>query len=244
MAQPDQVLQPGEDARVVVHVDRREFERARTLPERDHGHHRVPQVLEQARLVLHVAEHDDRVAVPGLDDRRQRDGLLEAAVRVAEDDVVAAAHRLHGQGLDGPGEEGVAEVPDDRPEQHRRGASKAARERVRTVAEPACGQDDAFARLGRDRDPRGDVVEDARHGALRDAGRGRDVAHGRDRGGSAAGRSRPLIDIRRHARTGVAAVLRSHAPKRSTRCGHTIACKPSRPATPRRPSPSGRFSER
>ena len=65
------------------------------------GHGRAAQVVEQPRLVLHVAEQDDGVGVARLEDRRQGDALVEAALGVAEDDVVAVAHRLDGERLDG-----------------------------------------------------------------------------------------------------------------------------------------------
>ena len=64
------------------------------------GHRRIAQVVEQARLVLHVAEHHDGVGVAGLEDGGQGDPLVHPAVRVAEDDVVAARHRLDRERLD------------------------------------------------------------------------------------------------------------------------------------------------
>ncbi len=58
------------------------------------------QVVEQARLVLHVAEHDDGIGVTRLEDGGQGDPLVDAAVRMPEHDVVAARHRLDGERLD------------------------------------------------------------------------------------------------------------------------------------------------
>ena len=125
MAQVDDVVEAGPDAGPVVGLGGRELERAGALPHGHDRHGRAPQVVEQARLVLHVAEQHDGVGVAGLEDRGQRDALVEPALGVAEDDVVAVAHRLDREGLDGAGEERVAEVAHDRPDEHRRGAAQA-----------------------------------------------------------------------------------------------------------------------
>ena len=129
MAEADDVLQAGPDAGPVVGLGGRELERAGALPHGDDRDGRAAQVVEQPRLVLHVAEEDDRVGVAGLEDRRQGDALVEPALGVAEDDVVAVAHRLDRERLDGAGEERVAEVADDRADEHRRRAAQAAGER-------------------------------------------------------------------------------------------------------------------
>ena len=70
------------------------------------GHARVLEVLDERRPVAQVAEQHDRVAVARLEDAPQRDGLVRAAVGVAEHDVVVAPARLDRDGLDGRGEEG------------------------------------------------------------------------------------------------------------------------------------------
>ena len=66
-----------------------------------------------------------------LEDRREGDALVEPALRVAEDDVVAAGHRLDRERLDRAGEERVAEVAHDGADEHRRRAAQAAGERIR-----------------------------------------------------------------------------------------------------------------
>ena len=94
------MVETGGDAGPVVDVHGRELERADALPQGDDRDGRIAEVVEQPWLVLHVAEHDDRVAVAGLEDGRQGERLVDAAVGVAEDDVVAAGHRLDGERLD------------------------------------------------------------------------------------------------------------------------------------------------
>ena len=91
VSERDQVLQPHHDAGLVVDVDAREFERARALPQRDDRNRPVAQVGQERRLVLHVTEHHDRVAMPRLEDGGQSQPLVDTAVRVTEHDVVAAA---------------------------------------------------------------------------------------------------------------------------------------------------------
>ena len=187
------------------------------------------EVGEQPWLVLHVAEHDDRVAVAGLEDGRQRERLVDAAVGVAEDDVVAVGHRLDGERLDRAGEERVAEVADDRADEHRRRAAQAAGKRVRPVAELARRQVHPLARLRGDRDPRWGVVEDARDGALRDAGNARRcrASWSRTSTRAAAGRGRVSAVGRRSVVARVDAAPSSEPIVASVALAaavHTIAC--------------------
>ena len=213
VAEADEVVEARDDAGSLVDVDGRELERARPLPGRDDRHRRLAEVLEQTRLVLHVAEHHDGVGVAGLEDRRQRDPLVHPAMGVADDDVVAAGHRLHGQRLDDRREERIAEVAHDRADEHRRRAPQAPGVRVRAVTELPRGDEDAFAGVGRDRDPGRGVVEDARDRALGDTRGARDVAHRRDRP-----RSRPVgpCDGRRRRIARTVVRLYSHRCKRIT----------------------------
>ncbi len=173
----------------------------------------MAKVVEQARLVLHVAEHDDRVGMPRLEDGRQRDPLVDATVRVAQDDVVAAGHRLDGERFDDGGEERVAEVADDRPDQHGRRPAQASGVRVRSVAELTRGDHHPFAGVGRDRHAGRGVVEHTRDGALGHACHPGDVAHGGDM------RRGPLLrrPLRFARRVDAPRSLRSHPCKRSTR---------------------------
>ena len=194
VAQAHEMVEPGPDAGVVVDVDRRHPQRARALPQPDDGYERIGEVRDQPRLVLEVAEQDDRVAVARLEDRGQGEGLVGAAAGVAEDEVVAVAHRRDRQRLDRAREERVGDVADDGAEQHRRCAAEAAGEGIRPVAQPAGGGRHALPRLRRDRDARGDVVQDARDRALRHPGRDGDVAHRRDRPGPLRGRRLGLVD--------------------------------------------------
>ncbi len=55
----------------------------------DDGHVAAPQVFEHPRLVAHVAQHEDGVDMPRLEDRAEQDGLVSAAMRMTEHDVVA-----------------------------------------------------------------------------------------------------------------------------------------------------------
>ena len=158
--------QTGHDAGPIVDVDRRELERAGPLPERDHRHAARAQVVEQSGLVLHVAEHHDRVAVTRLQDRRQGEAFVHPAVGMPEDHVVAAGHRLDSERLDGRREKRVAEVADHRADEHRRSAAEATCQRVRAVPQLSGCKVDPFSCLGRDRHPGWGVVEDARNGAL------------------------------------------------------------------------------
>jgi hypothetical protein len=141
--------------------------------------HRATTGTEQTRLVLDVAEQDDGVAMPRLEDGRQGERLVRAAVRVAKHHVVATRHRLDRQRLDRASEEGVGDVPHDGAEEHRRRPAQPAGQRVGPVPQAAGSERDALARFGRDRDPRRRVVEHPRHCALRDARLAGDVAHRR-----------------------------------------------------------------
>ena len=133
VAQPDQVLEAGDDPGAFVDVDGRELKGAGSLPRGDDRDGGMTEVVEQARLVLHVPEHDDRIGVAGLEDRSQGDPLVHPAVGVAQHDVVAARHRLDGERLDDGGEEWVAEVPDDCADQHRRRPAQAPGVRIGPV---------------------------------------------------------------------------------------------------------------
>ena len=161
VAELDEVLERGLDARPVVDVHGGYVEGTRPLPQRDDRDDGVPQVLEQPWLILHVAEEEDRIAMPRLEHGRQRDRLIRPAMRVTEHEVVAARPRFLGQRFDRPCEERVGDVADDGPEQHRRGAAKATRERVRPVAELAGSIVYPRSRLVGDGHPRRDIVEHA-----------------------------------------------------------------------------------
>ena len=183
MAKPGEVIQPGPDAQAVVDVHRRDIKRARALPECDHRNDQILQVFEQPRLVLHVAQQDDRVAMAGLEDHGQRDRLVGASMGVTEHDVVAVGHRLDRERLDRTREERVRDVADDGTEQHRGGAAQPAGERVRPISELASGKDHPFPGRLRDRDAGRCVVQDARDRALRDLGHRGDVTHARHAAG-------------------------------------------------------------
>ena len=153
------------------------------VDDRDVG---VAQVGEEARLVAHVAEQEDPVALARLEDRRQLERLGRPGVGEAEDDVVAAGPGRARDRLDGTREERVGDVADDRPEEHRGRPSEGPRERVRSVLEVASRREDPLPGLLRDRHGQRRVVEDPRHGAPGHPGRDRDVLH-RRRPGATAG---------------------------------------------------------
>ena len=155
------------------------------------------EVVEQPRLVAHVAEQDDGVAMPGLEHGVQLDRLVGEPVGAAEHDVVVALPGPRRHGLDGRGEERVGDLPDDDPEQHRLGAAQAAGQRVGPVAEAVGDVEHALAGVGGDRHDRDGVVEDARHGRLRDAGGAGDVLH-RHRAIGSLARARRHVDATRH----------------------------------------------
>src|SRR5450756_34914 len=109
MAEPDKMLEPEDGAGPVIDVHGRKLERAHTLPQGDHGQHRLPQIGQQSGLVLQVAHHDEGVAVTSLEDRRKGESFLPAALST-DNDVVATVGRLDGERLDRVGEERVAEA--------------------------------------------------------------------------------------------------------------------------------------
>jgi hypothetical protein len=192
MPQRGQVLQPGQDPGAVVGVGRGELQRAGAGPQRHHRNHGGAEVGQHLRLGLHVAEDDDGIRVPRLQDGGQGDGLAGDLLGVSEHHVVPVPLRRHGEGLDDAGVEGVAEVADHRADQHGGGTAQAAGERVGPVSEPVGGRHHPLARLRGDRDLRGHVVEDPGHRALRDSGRLGDVMHRRGgpaRAGPAATRA-------------------------------------------------------
>ena len=160
VAELDQVLEAGDDPRPLVDVDGRELERTGALPGGHDRDARIAQVLEEAGLVLHVAEHHDGIGVARLEDGGQGDPLVHPAMRVAEHDVVAAGHRLDRKRLDGAGEERIAEVPDDRADEHGRRATQASRVWVRPVPQLSSRDHDPLARLGGDLDLGRRVVQD------------------------------------------------------------------------------------
>ena len=98
------------------------------------------ELFDESRLVAHVAQHEDGVDVACLEDRAQQDRLVRTAVGVAEHDVVTMCRGRRGHGLHRAAEEGVDDVADDDPEEHRARAAQTAREWVRTVAEAARGR--------------------------------------------------------------------------------------------------------
>jgi hypothetical protein len=147
------------------------------LPQGYDRHVRVAQVVEQARLVAHVTQQQDRVALARLEHGRQGVGFGGLRVRVAQDDVVAERAGLGRDSLDGPREERVGDVTDDRAEEHRRRPVQGTGERIGPVAHVTCGGQDTLAGPGRDRHGQRGVVEDPRDRAPRHAGRGRDVPH-------------------------------------------------------------------
>jgi hypothetical protein len=68
VAQSDKVLQPEDGARPVVDVHGRKLEWGDALPQSHDGQHRIPQIGQEARLVLQLADHDQGIAVAGLED--------------------------------------------------------------------------------------------------------------------------------------------------------------------------------
>ena len=116
--------------------------RLRPLPHRDDRDMGIAQVGQEARLITHVAEQDDAVALACFEDGRQLERLGRPSVGEAEDDVVAARPSRARDRLDGAREERVGDVADDRSEEHRRSPAKRPCERVRSVLEIARrGQD-------------------------------------------------------------------------------------------------------
>ena len=105
------------------------------VPEPDHRHPGVPQILDQPRLVAQVAQEHDRVALARLEHCGQRQRLVGLLARVPEHHRVAAVPGLDRQRLDRAREEEVGDVPHDGSEQHRRRAAQCSRDRVRPVPE-------------------------------------------------------------------------------------------------------------
>ena len=179
MAQTAEMLDGDPRAETVVDLDARDQVEARPLPHRDDRDMGVAKVGEEARLIPHVAEQDDAVALARLEDGGQLEGLGRPGVREAEHDVVAARPSRARDGLDGSREERVGDVADDRPEEHRRRPAQRPCQRVRPVFEVARGSQDALTGLLCDRHGDRGVVQDPRDGAARDPGRDRDVLHRR-----------------------------------------------------------------
>ena len=149
VAEADQMVERGLDAVAVVDVHREEAVVPRAVPDGDDRDVDALEVLDQARLVAHVADDHDRVALSRLEHGRECESLVGALACVAEHDAVAALARLERERVDRAREERVGDVADDRPEQHRRRAPQAARVRVRPVGELGGGGEHALARLAR-----------------------------------------------------------------------------------------------
>ena len=165
------------DTAPVVHADTGDQVDLRALPQGDDRHVRVAQVVKQTRLVAHVAQQEDRVALACLEHGRQGVRLGGLRVRVAQDDVVATRPGLGRDGLDGPREERVRDVADDGAEQHHRRPAQGPGQRIGPVAHRSGGGQDTLAGRSGDRHGQRGIVDDPRHGAPRHAGRDRDVSH-------------------------------------------------------------------
>jgi hypothetical protein len=50
--------------KVVIDLHARDEIESRPLPHRNDGHMRAPKIFQQARLIAHVAQEDDPVALP------------------------------------------------------------------------------------------------------------------------------------------------------------------------------------
>jgi hypothetical protein len=150
----------------VVDVDAREAAMLRAVPDRDNWDVHGFEVGEQLRLVSHVAGDHDRIALPRLQNRRQRQRLVRPLAGVTEDDAVAALACLVRQRLDPRSEERVGHVAHDCAEQHRRRSAQASSVRVGAVRELDRGCQHPLARLLRDRHHEGRPIEDPRHRAL------------------------------------------------------------------------------
>ena len=179
VAEADQMIERGLDAAAVVDVHREKAVVPRAVPDGDDRDVDALEVFEQARLISHVADDHDRVALARLEDGCEYQSLIGALACMAEHDAVPALPRLERKRLDRAREEGVGDIPDDRAEQHRRRTSQAACEWVRPVGELGSGGEYALARLAGDGDEQRGVVEDPRDRALSDAGSLRDVLHRR-----------------------------------------------------------------
>ena len=179
MTEADDVVHDRGHPGLVVHADRGDAAAACAMPEGRHRDARVLELLDELGAIAQVAEEEDGVAVPGLEDAPQRHGLVSAPMRVSQDHVVAAPIGFQRCGLDGAGEEGVRDVADDDAQQHRGGAAQASREGVRSVTQSIGGLRDAAARRFGDGHRGRRTAEDARDGRLRDPGGLGDVAHRR-----------------------------------------------------------------
>ncbi len=120
-----EVIDGGVDAAAVVDVQRVHALDRVALPQRHRRDAGGGEVVEQAGLVAHVAEQDDRVAVPGLEHGVQLDRLVGRAVGAAEHDVVVALAGTGRHRLDHRREEGVGDLAHDDAEQHRGGPAQA-----------------------------------------------------------------------------------------------------------------------
>ena len=169
-------------------------------PQRDDRDLRGGEVVEQTRLVAHVAEQDDRVAVACLQHGVELDRLVGLAVGAAQHDVVAALAGPHRDGLHGVGEERIGDLPDDDPEQHRLGPAESAGQRVRPVPQPVGGLEHPLPGVGGDRHRRDGVVQDPRHRRLRDPREAGDVLHRHGAVGSSLTVVRLPVVLVRHGR--------------------------------------------
>jgi uncharacterized spore protein YtfJ len=106
------------------------------------------EVGQQGGLVAQVTEQKHAVAVAHLEHLAQRYRLVAAAAHMAENHVVPVAAGFGGDGGDGHAEEGVADVPDDQPQQAGAGATQGARERIGRVTVLGDHLQDAGAGLG------------------------------------------------------------------------------------------------
>ncbi len=148
VAKADQMVERRVDAVAVVDVHGEEAVVPRAVPDGDDRNVDALEVPDQARLVSHVADDHDRVALSRLQHRCQCQRLVGALACVAEHDAVPAVTRLERERVDGAREEGVGDVAHDRAEQHRGGATQPAGVRVRPVGELGGGEEHPLARLG------------------------------------------------------------------------------------------------
>ena len=128
------MIERGLDAAAVVDVHREKAVVPRAVPDCDDRDVDALEVPEQARLISHVADDHDRVALARLEHGCEYQSLVGALARMAEHDAVPALPRLERERVDRAREERVGDIPDDRAEQHRRRTSQAACEWVRPVA--------------------------------------------------------------------------------------------------------------
>ena len=150
VAQADQMVERRLDAVAVVDVHGEEAVVPRAVPDGDDRDVDALEVPDQARLVSHVADDHDRVALSRLEHRRECQRLVGALACVAEHDAVPALPRLERERVDRTREERVGDVAHDRAEQHRGRAPQPAGVRVRPVGELG-GRERAPARASRAR---------------------------------------------------------------------------------------------